>query len=341
MNYEAFAHKVFCKPNLEFQYIDRGRPVPEEIFIIDPAEKHPFRDITLSRSYCLEEDYQNASIIEKWLSAKKFVADDTYNRIKFIMIKPSELKSKNPNILGRTIPLDFWFFNQEIKTDTLLFDSLSKKDATLVLMGIEPSQFRHYEKMRDLLTPYTDIDDSGLTWRQKECHFLYQIFLECHGFIENLLNSAVACQEVQSFDADGETRLRLKDVVAWAQSKEIPIPTQLQPLLNGAQRATSNVEAETENNDEELKPFTVKRNVSNVGGPARGKNTRGENDIALSYIKKWRKAKWPEQRIAKELHKRGAGNAVIGYLMADESEDLSGLDNIAAAKRGRRLRGLN
>lgn len=92
----------------------------------------------------------------------------------------------------------------------------------------------------------------------------------------------------------------------------------------------------------DLPLFEVKKAVSKVAGPAKGRSTKKENGVALQYIDFWKNTlSWTELQIAEELYKKGAGNAVIGYLLSPESEDLSGIDNKAAAKRGRRARGLD
>ena len=85
-------------------------------------------------------------------------------------------------------------------------------------------------------------------------------------------------------------------------------------------------------------PLTVKKNVRSAENAVRGKLTRNENEIALEWIAYWRHIKMSKKDIANALFEAGAGNAVIGYLLAPDGEDLSKIDNGAACKRGQRAR---
>lgn len=109
MNYDAFLYKMFCRPALG-PLEDQGLPVPDTVFIVDPNAPNPFTGIGLSRAFQFAEGYAKSSVFEKWTCAQQFVADDTYNRIRFIKINSAEVRRKQPTSLGSLIALDFWFF---------------------------------------------------------------------------------------------------------------------------------------------------------------------------------------------------------------------------------------
>jgi len=88
-------------------------------------------------------------------------------------------------------------------------------------------------------------------------------------------------------------------------------------------------------------PLTVKKQVAKVADKTVcGRKTRNENKIALEWIAYWRSQGWNKKDIADTLSNAGGGDAVIGYLLAPEGEDLSEVDNNTARKRGRRARNL-
>jgi len=89
-------------------------------------------------------------------------------------------------------------------------------------------------------------------------------------------------------------------------------------------------------------PLVVKNRVASVADKTLcGRKTREENSTALPWIASRRAMQRSEKEIANALKDAGAGNAVIGYLLAPDGEDLSAVDNLAAGKRGRRARGLS
>lgn len=209
------------------------------------------------------------------------------------------------------------FFNAEIKKDTLALDILSKGDAALVIMGVDPAHYEKWERMKDLSTPYTDIDDSGLTWRQKEEHLLFQIFLECHAFIESLLDSAIACDGVKSFSVNGETRLRLKDVVEWAQAKDIPLSNELLEALNPSTSISESKKTiiETRTINSIQLPIEVNRTIArNKGGGAteQMRNTIIENETASRDVQQLMKGGMSRLDIANNMK---GGKKVIACLL--------------------------
>ena len=90
-------------------------------------------------------------------------------------------------------------------------------------------------------------------------------------------------------------------------------------------------------------PLIVRKHIAKVADKSDcGRKTREENSEALVWVTYWRatsqKSKEDtEKEIAENLKQAGASNAVIGYLMAPESENLRGLSSQSAGKRIQRL----
>ena len=235
---------------------------------------------------------------------------------------------------------------------------------------LDDSEFISVKLLKDACRDFTDEDAELLLWdcggvvtKRTDGHGKF--FVKIKDVIGNLYRGYIASIKTfiyprmaitswntkDKFDIYSECFVNKESAVDWIDKKAIPFTANVRGLTDSeleriresirlkAQNITQGVYEITNSVTEPDAPLTVKKRVASVAdNTVRGRNTRNENKVALEWIAYWRSQVWSEQDIAGTLFNAGAGNAVIGYLLAPEGEDLSGIDNDAARKRGQRAR---